>query len=395
MLVLTRNAARFVSRAWQSVTLDGQPLIKQAVIVDTGSGPTSEYNNVDLVRDMRSAGIDTELMEFTFESDPEGFLIDTPASFLGGPLSDSQIANLCPWSHLPFLSDFGAARTRGWDRLETKWATYLDSDDLWINADKLPEMIASMDANQIGLGGLRYEYRHDVQGNVCCEFLTSRVVRRERSHWQGQMHESLVHPGKSAHMQGFGHVIDKHDLHDPQSRIPLRGWKALYRQYLDGDRNEHVLFTLAMESRPINSDLALSMFQHSLMHVQRPALRSKILYEKGLLHEAEKRWATAWQCYSDSRQNLPNVDSAYGLARLAWKLGDPKQCLEFTAAGDEHPDALGTTQRNPQTRLWARYYAALAAARVEQPELKKAFLGELTRALPNDERVLQLVKDLA
>lgn len=398
---LTRGAWKHVCRAIESMRVDGEMMPREVVIVDTserdGSIETLDPDS------FMPRGPKYKFKTFNSETHPSAFLLDAPETFAGGPVV------LAPEFHgaftgRPFLSDFGAARMSGWPLTTSRWSTYLDSDDVWMDAKFLPEALAALDQQGATLAGLRYDYRRDDHGNVQCELVSPRLAIHRGSYWKGRMHESLMHErgsDQAVHLDGYGHVKDLNDLQDPQSRVHLRGWKAMYHQWLHGDRDPRTRFSLAMESRPVHPHFAVDLFAGVVRDLPEPAnadIRAKALYESGLVRESIAETAihieVALQDYTRSAHELAGYsDPVFAQARVAASMGLHRRCLDLTAEAEAMPEPLSVRmQHNPMVRVWADYPASKAALALGMREEASKRALRLAETYPEHPRVIDLLK---
>lgn len=94
------------------------------------------------------------------------------------------------------IKSFSAARQRSFDLATKPWVMWIDGDDVVQGAEKLPDLIASLDAKRQGgpaVVVLPYEYAHDEEGNCTCLHYRERIVTpRSDFKWVNPVHEILM-----------------------------------------------------------------------------------------------------------------------------------------------------------------------------------------------------------
>lgn len=91
----------------------------------------------------------------------------------------------------PWCDDFSAARQYAHDLCSSEWVFFLDADDEVIGAEHLRRLTSvapeTMDAYMI-----RYVLARDARGTPTLEFYRERLIRKERMHWAGRVHEVMI-----------------------------------------------------------------------------------------------------------------------------------------------------------------------------------------------------------
>jgi glycosyltransferase involved in cell wall biosynthesis len=108
----------------------------------------------------------------------------------------------------PWCDDFSAARQAAHDLCSSDWVFSIDADDEVVGAELLRPLVhvapAEMDAYMI-----RYVLGRDAAGAATTEFYRERLIRRDRLHWVGRVHEVMLSVAGAVRYERFDgcHVI--------------------------------------------------------------------------------------------------------------------------------------------------------------------------------------------
>jgi glycosyltransferase involved in cell wall biosynthesis len=169
--MIVRNEAPHVEDTFKSI----RPFVEEMCIVDTGSS--------DATPEIAQRYAD-KFEVFTACNNPESGLID----------------------------DFSMARQRSMSLATQPWRMWIDGDDVVLNAELLPQIVASFGDAPAAMAIFPYEYDHDHHGNCTCRFYRERVVRGGPGdfEWLGPVHEVLVPHNPATVKRSFDDVVIQH-----------------------------------------------------------------------------------------------------------------------------------------------------------------------------------------
>lgn len=97
-------------------------------------------------------------------------------------------------SHFKWTKSFEEARNFAMEQIpeEYEFMVWCDTDDIWINAEKLPDMTKIMEKQGLTAVVLDYNYEIAENGKVNVVHPRERIVRKDMYKWKGHLHETLI-----------------------------------------------------------------------------------------------------------------------------------------------------------------------------------------------------------
>ena len=295
--------------------------VDEIIIVDTGSTDASK----DVIRKIAPHA---KILDFTHETHPNAFLHDVLETW------DGKIPG--PFTGKHMLADFGAARQWGWKEARTDYAMWIDSDDILVGGEHLPEVLANMREENLTLAILNYDYSHDRRGNPTCKLKRERIAKMGIGiDWQQPIHELFV-------PLGMGKFYDKVNIVHKRGEYGInpsqhhRNLKVLFHWAKQaGDKvDPRILFYLAMEERFIWPERAITDFKNYCVRSGWDEERAVAHYHAGMLHEKFERKEEALAEYALAALEFPDgPEGLFGAARVAYLKRDWGKCIEYTERG--------------------------------------------------------------
>ena len=362
LCMIVKNNAEHIGESLASVA----DFVNEIIVTDTGS--TDGTKDVIRRRFPRA-----RILDFNHETHPAAFTLDSAAVWepygIPGPFTNAYQ-----------LTDFAAARQHGWDQATGDYVMWIDSDDVVTAASKLPAIVADMIKNNLNTVHLDYHYDHDQQGNVTCNLVRERIVRRcSQIHWSQPVHEILTGAEKCAVYDDVKIVHHREKWcpqpmwHHRNLKILSRAWDQIKREIRPEPRT---LFYLGGEERFLFPE-------RSTAHLREYVVRGEWDEERAIAHlimgstaERAGRIQEAFAEYAQSAVEFPwSPDGLLGLARCAYFRNDWQKCIEFTDRAIvimEHPQPRMTTlMHNPNGRAVVPYLF-LARSLAEMGNVTKA-----------------------
>jgi len=101
-------------------------------------------------------------------------------------------------SHYKWDKSFERARNYNLTQIPDrfKYVIWTDADDVWRNAEGIPQLVEIMDEKSVTAIYLEYNYMIDgVSGEVMIHHPRERIIEREYFQWKGHLHETLIAKG--------------------------------------------------------------------------------------------------------------------------------------------------------------------------------------------------------
>lgn len=104
-------------------------------------------------------------------------------------VADNQFEN-----YSAAISDFGHARKFVMDHVKTKYAMWLDTDDILVGADKMPEVMDKIVGDDRGIDSatMQYVYARDTDNDPTLIHWRHRIVQPKHFKWFPFLHEELI-----------------------------------------------------------------------------------------------------------------------------------------------------------------------------------------------------------
>lgn len=96
-------------------------------------------------------------------------------------------------SYFHWVADFAKARNYNLKQIDTDYWFWLDSDDIILHADYLPEQIERMERDELDVIFWPYNYMQNEAGECLALHDRERLIRRSHPFkWEGAIHETLI-----------------------------------------------------------------------------------------------------------------------------------------------------------------------------------------------------------
>jgi len=362
--MIVRNVADTIKPALASVA----SYVDEVVIVDTGSTDSTEQA-------IRSVCPQAKFIRFwphKFGTNirNEAFILDSPESW------DEEMPGKFTGNYM--LADFAAARNLSFETCTKDFILWIDSDDIVLGSERIPAILKEMDRDALNIGLLTYEYEHDDKGNVACELLRERFIRRGTATWKQPIHECLT-PIINPRVFTECKIVHQRKKYKLKPEFDNRNIKVLYRWWEKNKKSPDVdprmLFYLAMEERFIWADRAVEHFELYCKKSGWDQERAVARYLCGEILEAMGRYDEAFISYAQgSLEDPDNPDNLFGAARIYYQRNDWQKCVDMSHIGffvAEKPDALKSAlHHNPLDRTYRPHIylsvAYLKLGRVEE-----------------------------
>lgn len=130
------------------------------------------------------------------------------------------------WLEIGRIKNFMGVRNVSLENVTNELVLWLDSDDTFENADKIPELIKYFDDPKYGALWFYYDYSKDKHGQTELAVWRERIFRKEWFKWVGYVHEEALKQTDCVHK-----AIDKEhvyiDHHSHMERMKSSGFRNL------------------------------------------------------------------------------------------------------------------------------------------------------------------------
>ena len=325
LCMIVRNVEKSIKDCLQSIV----PHVDEIIITDTGSTD----NTRQIIAQVAPNAI---IVEFTPETNPEAFAPDTQEHW--GPLGIPG-----PFSGKMMLCDFGAARQSGWCKATKDYVMWIDSDDVVENAQNIKDILLDLQASNIHMALLNYDYASDANGKVNCKLTRERIaLRTSGTGWNQPIHETL---GPYGAARLYPTVNIKHRRYELglQPEVAHRNLKVLTKWWNankdNGKPDPRTLFYLATEQRWLWPDRAIQNFTYYTKISGWDEERALALSHCGKIYEDRHQYDKAIQQYALAIVDTPwNCAPYFCAARIAYFKRDWAQCIQMTQRGFEARD---------------------------------------------------------
>ena len=325
--------------------------VDELIVVDTGS--------TDRTREI-AIQHGAHVHQFDHRNHPEAFFLDDEATCkqFGAPGAYSG-----EWA----LADFGAARNESFKHATCDYVMWIDADDVLEQPEKIREVVADMEARNVGMAFLSYNYAQDHLGRVYYRQWRERIFRRNTADWVNPVHEVLIPRLPISMPTQYPAPIYSHRRKADRKSIPHRNYKILLRQAWQlktanpsAKLDPRILFYLGQEARFVEPQRAIGFYEEYLQisgwPEERAAAHNAIgnMLEMGLMPiPPETAMAQANREYAASAAEMStNPDGFFGLARIAYLRQRWQDCVNYS----ERAFAIGNTESmlgaNPMDRLY-------------------------------------------
>ncbi len=270
-------------------------------------------------------GLAVRFVEHGRRTNPENYIPDVAETYqVGRSLVGESYEG--PFTGIPILADWAAARNAGWGVGTADFKLMLDADDEVADPHCLPGLCRLMDERGLDVLATRYHYGHTLSGVPRADAFRERLVRNlPEIRWSGKVHECLAgyDPTRVAHVDGNLVVHDRRDSTGREIRIPGRNLKVLYHRARAGGwrLTPREMIYLAAEAKSVMPILSARLVE---LHIEvsrwdeEKAWASTIM---GEIYEAQEAYAMAAGWYERSLKLHPGVLAAMRLARVYFHMG--------------------------------------------------------------------------
>lgn len=353
LCMIVKDNAKIIERCLSSVI----NYIDEAVIVDTGSEDDTPWV-IEKFFNKKNKRVSLE--KFTPKTHPEHFLLDTPETW----------QNRLPgkYSGKYFLANFGAARQFGWEISNADFKFWIDSDDVFENANNIPIILQRLTETKSDTGLLYYDYSKDKGGNVNCKLIRERFFQKiSKAKWDQPIHE-VIHPVENAKLflgplivhkkfeDGFPPSIEHRNL-----KVLLK-WYDKWKDKIQNGKNFDIrnLFYLGVEERFLFPEEALYHFEIYTEKSGWDEERALAYALQGEIYERKNDLKNAHRYFAQATVDFPtSPDGLFGLARNAFNKSDYAKCVAHTEAGfksmTENHGRIQALMHDPSSRTWRPY----------------------------------------
>ncbi len=358
--------------------------VDEIICVDTGSE--------DRTREV-AVRHGASVYQFDWRSHPGSFFQDTEEECrkFGAPGAYSGM-----WC----LADFAGARNESFKHATGDYIVWVDADDVLEGAENLRHVVAHLEATNLPIGYLAYNYARDHLGRVFYRQWRERVMRRNVGHWVNPVHEvfmpSVPVPGPSQ----YDTPVYEHRRKADRKQVPHRNYKILLRQIWQIKTADpaavvdpRILFYLGQESRYVEPHKAIGFYteylQKSGWAEERAAAHMALgdILERGSIDlPADMRLAQAELEYAAVQLEMPHSPDGYlAAARIAHMRDRWWDCIRYTELAFKigNPDSmLGTHPIDRVYRPHIYYNYALSKVGLIEQALKSC--KEALAVMPDD-----------
>lgn len=318
--MIVRNVEHTIEAALRSIA----EYCDEIVIVDTGSTDSSKEV-------IRRVCPQARVIDFSPEDRPQAFLLDAQETWNGEMPGKFTGKNM--------LADFSAARNLSFANCKSDYILWIDSDDVVVGAQHIGRILAVMERDNLNVGLLKYEYERDHRGNIACELLRERFIRRNAGiEWKQPIHECLspiINP------RVFDGCVISHRRkdYDLKPEFEHRNLKVLYlwwNQFKDkpDQIDARMLFYLAMEERFVWPERAAEHFEIYCKKSGWDQERAVARLLQGEIYEAMGNYDQAFISYAQGAMEDPeNPDPLFGVARIYYHRNDWQKCIDLSNMG--------------------------------------------------------------
>jgi glycosyltransferase involved in cell wall biosynthesis len=261
-----------------------------------------------------------------------------------------------------WLQDFAAARQFAFDRATSDWVTWVDADDVVLQADRIKPLLAATPPEVCGYKW-RYMCGWDSSGEPSLEFWRERCVRNDGTfRWVGRVHEVLVPQWPCVQAQNHDIIIEHHP--DPERGTQKRGrnLKILEDEYAasGGNLEPRMLFYLGRENADAgNTERAIEVLQQYLEVGEWDDERFRAQTHLAQLHRKRAHYHLALDADLQALKIQPRWPDAYfGLAETYYYLQDWPKVIHWCDIGRAMPATQTVLFTNPRDNdfNWIIYY---------------------------------------
>lgn len=400
LFVMAKNAEVCLPRLLDNVG----PFIQEVVLVLNDTEDETE----ERVRRWADLNDKPLLLEHvTCDSHPEFYQLDTRETYEVGSSLISNWDYVGPFTELPILADWAAARNTMWGMCTKEWRLFLDADDLVVDPYSIPIIAKMTDDNGADAACSTYQFNFDAKTQKSRgSSMRERLARNtDDIRWLYPIHEVLFGYSKRVMIPNNLVVRDMRDNVGKNVRIPGRNFKILYKIARENDWEvpARILVYLIMEVRhQVSSDPEATMpFAEALLRLflgrsDWPEERAWALTMVGEMKEMTGKLEEAEWLYLRSLDEHPGAKTAFRLCRVHHARGNWKECVEAYELGLEHAANvhLQTLDDGPIYADMSKILVASALHQMGQDTGARQACLEALKIWPENEPLLELARVL-
>jgi glycosyltransferase involved in cell wall biosynthesis len=379
--LLVKNGASCIGRLLDNVGPYVEEIV--AVVNDTTD------RTIPILREYAEAqgpGFNLDIIEVTYDTHPELYILDVPETYLvGRPLDNEIYAG--PFTSSPILADWGGIRNLGWRRCTKPWILFMDADDVIQDPESIPGICEKLQANGAELACSRYVYSVREDGGSQSESFRERLARNlPHISWVGVAHEVLVGQQKTAYIDGNLVVHDLKDNQGKDVRIPGRCFKILYHQGRSNEWNvpPRSLIYLAMEARSVLPDLAPFLLNQYLEVSLWPEERAWACCMRGEICEQREEYPEASEWYTKALAEHSSSKAAFRLCRTRFHECKWQECVEAFQIGVASKGVLQLLDNGPVYEDMSKILVTAALDKLGQLNEAVVMCREALDAFPHN-----------
>lgn len=296
-------------------------------------------------------------------------------------------------SYFKWINDFGKARLFNQDKIETDFFFWMDSDDDLENADRIPEIVRYMQANDLDLIQLPYDYaKNEMNESVALQW-RERFIRTDSDlKWADvPVHETILAPYARYAQLDWMRVVHNKD-EDSVMKSYKRNQKLLEDHY-EATKDPRDAFYLG------NHYLALKDYEKAIQYYLDHISTS------GWDEERYRSWCNVAVCEmklgllgkaisasNAAMDERPDWPDAYFIKAMIYDaMEHPEKCVEWAKVGLAKPPPQTSSFLDPTLYQYqGLLQAAIASLKVGQVKQAFQYYTMVLEAAPDNEYVRSL-----
>lgn len=337
-----------------------------------------------------------DITSITYESHPELYILDMPETYaMGRPLCGENFQG--PFTKMPILADWSAARNLAWERCTADWKLFLDADDVLEDPESIWGLCEVLAVHRCDLALTKYHWAVNADGLPRGTSYRERIAgSSENIRWIYPIHEVMYGSTKHVFVDGNVVAVDKRDSKGADIRIPGRNFKILYHfaRSHDWDVAPRTILQLAEAGKPMPLFVreAIRVYLERSTWLEERAWAYRL---EGETYEATEDWIDASKCYESALSEHPSAKAAFALCRSRYHQGKFEAAIKAYQIGCEHQDAvLQVLDDGPLYKDMSKILVADAWWRLGNKERALAMLAEARLAFPRIAPLAALEDDI-
>lgn len=350
LVMMARNAESTILRTLQNV----QEYVSELVLIDN----LCTDKTVQIARDWaalinKTRAFDLEVYPADEVSHPDFFVRDTKDVFTKAPF-----CNQVGYSELPLLIDWAALRNLAVSRANCPYVMMLDADDVFVNPELIPTMVALMEKNNRDVLHTTYQLMRPGVSFPVCELICWRIFERKSLHakgvrWVGATHEQVVGYQRT----GFAPNLILRDMRDNKgdgARVEARALKILW---LESERlgldkvSARDLYYLGSEAMKVDTETASFYLKLCIEKTWNPDEKSSAYVILSEIAERHEKYDDALEFLKKASGVLRTPDVCFAEGRILFVKSDNLEGVQIAIPPlVEGLDLLATVKRRLTTR---------------------------------------------